>query len=85
MKLLLKFNLVFLLIFAAGLAATGRVSWSLLERNARAEIAERFEIRAARFCPFRVPMVKYERTGLEIQMGVRWKERSPALARKVVS
>ena len=40
MKLLLKFNLVFLLIFAAGLAATGRVSWSLLERNARTEIAE---------------------------------------------
>ncbi len=40
MKLLLKFNLVFLLIFAAGLAATGRVSWSLLEKNARAEIAE---------------------------------------------
>jgi HAMP domain-containing protein len=40
MKLLLKFNLVFLLIFAAGLAATGSVSWSLLERNARQEIAE---------------------------------------------
>ena len=40
MKLLLKFNLVFLLIFAAGLAATGRISWMLLERNARAEIAE---------------------------------------------
>jgi HAMP domain-containing protein len=40
MKLLLKFNLVFLLIFAAGLAATGRVSWALLERNARSEIAE---------------------------------------------
>src|SRR5262252_7478116 len=40
MKLLLKFNLVFLLIFAAGLAATGRVSWQLLERNARAEISE---------------------------------------------
>jgi protein-histidine pros-kinase len=40
MKLLLKFNLVFLLIFAAGLAATGHVSWTLLERNARAEIAE---------------------------------------------
>lgn len=40
MKLLLKFNLVFALIFAAGLAATGYVSWNLLERNARAEIAE---------------------------------------------
>jgi len=39
-KLLLKFNLVFLLIFAIGLAATGRISWTLLERNARDEIAE---------------------------------------------
>ena len=40
MKLLLKFNLVFLLIFAIGIAATGRISWTLLERNARDEIAE---------------------------------------------
>ena len=39
MKLLLKFNLVFVLIFAIGLAATGRISWTLLERNARDEIA----------------------------------------------
>ena len=40
MKLLLKFNLVFLLVFALGLAATGYVSWRLLERNAREEIAQ---------------------------------------------
>ena len=40
MKLLLKFNLVFLLVFAIGIVAAGRVSWTLLERNARAEIAE---------------------------------------------
>ena len=40
MKLLLKFNLVFLLVFAMGLAATGYVSWRLLERNARDEIAQ---------------------------------------------
>lgn len=39
MKLLLKFNLVFVLIFALGFAATGFVSWRLLERNAREEIA----------------------------------------------
>jgi FOG: HAMP domain len=38
-KLLLKFNLVFVLIFALGFAATGFVSWRLLERNAREEIA----------------------------------------------
>src|SRR5215510_728481 len=40
MRLLLKFNLIFLLIFAAGLAAISRVSWQLLERNAREEIAQ---------------------------------------------
>jgi HAMP domain-containing protein len=40
MKLLLKFNLVFVLIFALGLAVTGFVSWTLLERNARDEIAQ---------------------------------------------
>ncbi len=40
MKLLFKFNLVFILIFAVGFAATGRVSWLLLERNAREEIAQ---------------------------------------------
>lgn len=40
MKLLLKFNLVFLLVFAVGIGATGYVSWRLLERNAREEIAQ---------------------------------------------
>ncbi len=40
MKLLLKFNFVFVLVFALGLAATGYVSWALLERNARDEIAQ---------------------------------------------
>jgi protein-histidine pros-kinase len=40
MKLLLKFNLVFIVVFAAGFAATGYVSWNLLEQNARAEITQ---------------------------------------------
>jgi HAMP domain-containing protein len=40
MKLLLKFNLVFLLVFALALGATGYVSWTLLERNAREEITQ---------------------------------------------
>ncbi|NML13625.1 Tll0287-like domain-containing protein [Azohydromonas caseinilytica] len=39
MKLLLKFNLVFVLVFAVGYALTGLLSWRLLERNAREEIA----------------------------------------------
>jgi HAMP domain-containing protein len=40
MKLLLKFNLVFLIVFALALGATGYVSWTLLERNAREEITQ---------------------------------------------
>jgi HAMP domain-containing protein len=40
MKLLFKFNLVFLLVFATGLMAAAYVSWTLLERNARDEIAQ---------------------------------------------
>ncbi|HEY1392501.1 MAG TPA: DUF3365 domain-containing protein [Methylibium sp.] len=39
MKLLFKFNLVFLLVFAVAIVAAGRISWTLLERNAREEIA----------------------------------------------
>ena len=39
MKLLLKFNLVFLLVFGIGTAASAWLSLNLLERNARAEIA----------------------------------------------
>jgi protein-histidine pros-kinase len=38
MKLALKFNLVFLLIFLSGLAIVGYVSRELLQRNAREEI-----------------------------------------------
>jgi HAMP domain-containing protein len=40
MKLLFKFNLVFILVFALGVAATGYVSWNLLQRNARDEISQ---------------------------------------------
>ena len=41
MKLLLKFNLVFLLVFAVGLACPAYVSCKLLERNARDEVRRR--------------------------------------------
>jgi protein-histidine pros-kinase len=40
MKLMLKFNLVFLLFFLAGLAAAGYVSHELLQKNAREEILQ---------------------------------------------
>jgi protein-histidine pros-kinase len=38
MKLLLKFNLVFIAIFVLGLLASAAVSWDLLQSNAREEI-----------------------------------------------
>lgn len=40
MKLLFKFNLVFILLFLLGIAASGYISWELLQRNAREEVAE---------------------------------------------
>ena len=63
MRLLLKFNLIFLLIFAAGLAAISRVSWQLLERNAREEIAQsaRLLMDAAHRHPRRTPRARWLR------------------------
>jgi HAMP domain-containing protein len=40
LKLLFKFNLVFILLFLVGIGASGYISWELLQRNAREEIAE---------------------------------------------
>lgn len=40
MNLLLKFNLVFILLFACAIGASGYISWRLLEQNARDEIGE---------------------------------------------
>ena len=44
MKLIVKFNLVFLAIFAAGLAIAAYVSRDLLLRNARDEVLEHARI-----------------------------------------
>ncbi len=41
MKLLLKFNLVFLLVFVVGLAISGAIARSLLQRDAQAEVIDR--------------------------------------------
>lgn len=38
MKLLVKFNLVLLLLFAAALGATASIGWDLVQRNAREEV-----------------------------------------------
>jgi protein-histidine pros-kinase len=44
MKLLLKFNLVFLLVFALGLGAAGYVARKLLQQNAHEEVLDRARI-----------------------------------------
>jgi HAMP domain-containing protein len=44
MKLILKFNLVLLLVFAVGFLAAGFVSYRLLQRNAKQEIVENARI-----------------------------------------
>ncbi|GAP35023.1 Tll0287-like domain-containing protein [Piscinibacter sakaiensis] len=41
MRLLLKFNLVFLLVFVIGLAVSGTIARSLLQREAEAEVLDR--------------------------------------------
>lgn len=41
MKLLLKFNLVFLLVFVVGLAVSGVIARNLLQRDAEAEVVDR--------------------------------------------
>src|SRR5208283_4870874 len=40
MKLLTKFNLAFLLMFALGIAASGVISWQLLKHTAEDEILD---------------------------------------------
>jgi len=40
-KLLLKFNLIFVLVFGAGLAVSGYVANEFLQRNARAQVTSR--------------------------------------------
>ncbi len=44
MKLLLKFNLVLVLVFAVGLVTTGLLCRRLLQQNAKAEIMENARI-----------------------------------------
>ncbi|MCB1887053.1 MAG: DUF3365 domain-containing protein [Rhodocyclaceae bacterium] len=44
MKLVVKFNLVFLVVFLLGFAASGVVSWQVLQQNAREEVVQNARI-----------------------------------------
>ncbi|MBV8211331.1 MAG: DUF3365 domain-containing protein [Burkholderiaceae bacterium] len=68
MKLLFKFNLVFLLLFALGIAVAGFFSWNLLQRNAREEIAENARLMMANALAVRAYTVGQIKPLLDTQM-----------------
>jgi len=68
MKLLLKFNLVLLLVFAVGLLTTGLVCRRLLQQNAKAEIMENARIMMEAAIAVRTYTATQIRPLLETQM-----------------
>jgi len=68
MKLLLKFNLVLLLVFAVGLVTTGFVCRRLLRQNAKAEIVENARIMMEAAIAVRTYTATQIRPLLETQM-----------------
>ncbi|HTP85299.1 MAG TPA: DUF3365 domain-containing protein [Bryobacteraceae bacterium] len=47
MKLLAKFNVIFILVFGAGLAVAGYLSWAFLQENARAQVTQQARLMMA--------------------------------------
>ncbi len=68
MKLLLKFNLVFLVLFSLAIGACGLVSWGMLRENAQAEIAENARLLMANALAVRAYTVKQIKPLLDTQM-----------------
>ena len=68
MKLLVKFNLVFLALFSLAIGACGLVSWAMLRENARAEIAENARLLMANALAVRSYTVKQIKPLLDTQM-----------------
>lgn len=81
MKLIVKFNLVLLLVFAAGLLGAGYVSFQLLQRNARDEIIENARVMMASSLAMRTYTNKQIKPLLDTQMKYRFLPQSvPAYA-----
>ena len=68
MRLLLKFNLVFLIVFLAGLAGSAQVSRDLLQGNARQEILEHARLTMEKAIAVRTYTNEQIRPLLETQM-----------------
>lgn len=81
MKLIVKFNLVFLLIFAAGLTVAAYISRDLLERNARDEVLQNARIMMESALASRTYTSNQVRPLLETQMKYEFRPQSvPAFA-----
>jgi protein-histidine pros-kinase len=81
MKLIVKFNLVFLLIFALGLTIAAYISRDLLERNARDEVLQNARIMMESALASRTYTSNQVRPLLETQMKYEFRPQSvPAFA-----
>jgi protein-histidine pros-kinase len=81
MKLIVKFNLVFLLIFAAGLTVAAYISRDLLERKARDEVLQNARIMMESALASRTYTSNQVRPLLETQMKYEFRPQSvPAFA-----
>jgi protein-histidine pros-kinase len=81
MKLIVKFNLVFLLIFAVGLTVAAYISRDLLERNARDEVLQNARIMMESALASRTYTSNQVRPLLETQMKYEFRPQSvPAYA-----
>lgn len=81
MKLIVKFNLVFLLIFAVGLIVAAYISRDLLERNARDEVLQNARIMMEAALATRTYTSNQVRPLLETQMKYEFRPQSvPAFA-----
>jgi protein-histidine pros-kinase len=81
MKLIVKFNLVFLLIFAVGLTIAAYISRDLLERNARDEVLQNARIMMEAALATRTYTSNQVRPLLETQMKYEFRPQSvPAFA-----
>lgn len=68
MPLLLKFNLIFLLVFIAGVLGAGKVSYDLLQRNAKQEVLDHARLTIEKASAVRAYTQEQIRPLLETQM-----------------
>ena len=68
MSLLFKFNLIFLVVFVAGVAGTGKISYDLLQSNAKQEVLNQSRLTMEKALAIRTYTNDQIRPLLETQM-----------------